>query len=447
MNYQEAINYLNSFTDYEKNTDYSYQDMTLDRVRNLLKKLDNPHKKFRSVQIAGTKGKGSTCAFIFSILKEAGYKVGLYTSPHLIDFKERIKISYEDDMGEIRERLIDQNEVIELVAEIKPLADGIDGLTFFEVYTVLAFLFFARKQIEFAVLETGMGGRLDATNVVESLVCALSNISLDHMAMLGNSIEKIAREKTGIIKDNSLVVSVAQPPQAWREIERVCKEKGVRYYQVGKDFIYDVIGQDLDGSIMDFKGKVDSYQNLKISLVGPFQTLNAALALSVIQLLRQHEIVISSLAIKKGLETAHWPGRMHIVHRNPFLVFDGAQNPASAHALRAAVNMLFIPKKAILIFGVSKDKDVRGMIPHIARSQNLIILTQSNNPRAMDVDTLEQKMFPFKRIIKKAKTIKEALNLAIENTSNKDDLILVAGSLYLIGEAYTALKDLKIPKY
>ncbi|MCK4993675.1 MAG: bifunctional folylpolyglutamate synthase/dihydrofolate synthase [Candidatus Omnitrophica bacterium] len=447
MNYQEAINYLNSFTDYEKTTDYVYKDMTLDRVKSLLKKLDNPHKKFRSVQIAGTKGKGSTCAFIFSVLKEAGYKVGLYTSPHLIDFKERIKISYEDDMAEFRERLIDQNEVSELVEEIKPHADEIKGLTFFEVYTVLAFLFFVRQRIELAVLETGMGGRLDATNVVDSLVCAFSNISMDHIAMLGDTVEKIAMEKTGIIKDNSLVVSVAQHPQAWRVIEAVCKEKNVRYYRVGKDFIYDVIGQNLDGSIFDFKGNTDSYQNLHIGLVGPFQILNAALALSVIQLLRQHEIVISSLAVKKGMENAHWPGRMHIVHRNPFLVFDGAQNPASAHALRAAVNMLFIPKKAILIFGVSKDKDVRGMIPHIARSQNLIILTKSNNPRAMDVDTLEQKMFQFKRIIKKTKTIQEALNLAIENTSNKDDLILVAGSLYLIGEAYIALKDLRIPKY
>ena len=202
MKYQEAINYLNSFTDYEKNTDYIYQDIKLERVKTLLQKLDNPHKKFRSVQIAGTKGKGSTCAFIFSILKEAGYKVGLYTSPHLIDFKERIKISYEDDMAEIRERLIEQNEVSGLVEEIKPHADEIKGLTFFEVYTVLAFLFFARKEIEFAVLETGLGGRLDATNIVDSLVCAFSSISMDHMAMLGNTLEKIAREKAGIIKKN-----------------------------------------------------------------------------------------------------------------------------------------------------------------------------------------------------------------------------------------------------
>ncbi len=447
MNYQEAINYLNSFTDYEKITDYEYKNITLERVKALLKKLDNPHEQFRSVQIAGTKGKGSTCAFIFSILMEAGYKVGLYTSPHLIDFKERIKISYEDDMAEIRERLIEENEVIALVEEIKPYADEIKGLTFFEVYTVLAFLFFAHQKIEFAVIETGMGGRLDATNVVDSLVCALSSISFDHMAILGNSLEKIACEKAGIIKENSLVVSVAQPLQAWREIEKICKEKNVRYYRIGKDFIYDVIGQNLDGSILDFKGIMDSYQNLHIRLVGHFQTLNAALALSVIQLLSQHEVVISSLAVKKGLENAQWPGRMHIVHRNPFLVFDGAQNPASAHALRAAINMLFIPKKSILIFGVSKDKDVRGMIPHIARSQNLIILTQADNPRAMDVDTLEQKMFQFKRIIKKTKTVQEALCLAVKNTSNKDDLILVAGSLYLIGEAYIALKELKIPNY
>ncbi|MBU1043724.1 MAG: bifunctional folylpolyglutamate synthase/dihydrofolate synthase [Candidatus Omnitrophica bacterium] len=447
MDYQQSVEYLNSFINHEKEMNFTSSDMQLDRVKQLLNKLDNPQDKFKSIHIAGTKGKGSTCAFIFNILKEAGYKAGLYTSPHLIDFKERIKISYVDAMEETRERLIEQDEVIALVEQIKPYAETIPGLTFFEIYTVLAFMFFAQQKIEIAVLETGLGGRLDATNVVKPLICGFVAISLDHTQILGDSIEKIAREKAGIIKKDTLVVTVTQLPQAWLEIERACKENNAKLYQIGKDFLYDVVGNNLDGSIFDFTGKDIDYPGLHISLVGQFQVVNAALALGVIHLLRFYEIVISSIAIRRGLETTHWPGRMQLVHKNPFLVFDGAQNTASAQVLRAAVNMIFIPKKSILVFGVSRDKDVKGMIQYLGRQQNMIILTQSQNPRAMDVDELENILAPFKRIIKKTHTVQEAISMAFENSTSKDDLILVTGSLYVVGEAFTALKTINFPKY
>lgn len=447
MIYQEALEYLNSFFDCEKDTNYSYSDMKLDRVKQLLSKLGNPQDKFKSIHIAGTKGKGSTCAFIFTILKEAGYKAGLYTSPHLIDFKERIKISYHDSMEETRERLIEQDEVCALIEQIKPHADTIEGLKFFEIYTVLAFMFFAAQKIEFAVLETGLGGRLDATNVVKPLICALSAISLEHTQILGNSIQKIAREKAGIIKKDTLVVTVSQFPQAWDEIQLACKNNNAKLYQIGKDFLYDVVGNNLDGSIFDFKSKDVDYHGLHIKLVGQFQVVNAALALGVIDLLRLHEIFIPSIAIRRGLEATYWPGRMHVVHKNPFLVLDGAQNPASAQVLRAAVNMIFIPKKSILIFGVCKDKDVRGMMQYLGRQQNMIILTQSQNPRAMDVDELEKILVPFKRIIKKTRSVQEAIELAYKTSDSKDDLILITGSLYIVGEAITALKTIKLPEY
>ncbi|MBU1086428.1 MAG: bifunctional folylpolyglutamate synthase/dihydrofolate synthase [Candidatus Omnitrophica bacterium] len=447
MNYQQAVEYLNSFINYEREVNCDYSDMKLDRVKQLLAQLNNPQDKFKSIHIVGTKGKGSTCAFIFSILKEAGYTAGLYTSPHLIDFKERIKISYHDVMEETRERLIEQDEVTALVEEIKPYADAISGLTFFEIYTVLAFMFFAQQKIEFAVLETGLGGRLDATNVVKPLVCGFASISLEHTQILGNSIEKITREKAGIIKKDTLVVSVTQLPQAWAEIESACKDNNAKLYQIGKDFLYDVVGNNLDGSIFDFNGKDIDYYGLHISMAGQFQVVNAALAIGVIHLLRFYEIVISSIAIRRGLQATHWPGRMQIVHKNPFLVFDGAQNPASAQVLRAAVNMIFIPKKSILVFGVCKDKDVRGMIQYLGRQQNMIILTQSQNPRAMDVDELANLLPQFKRIIRKTHTVQEAMKLAFENSSSKDDLILVTGSLYVVGEAFTALKTIKCPRY
>lgn len=447
MTYQEALQYLNSLINYERDTNYVYDDMKLERMKSLLGKLNNPQGKFKAIHIAGTKGKGSTCAFIFSILKEAGYKVGLYTSPHLIDIKERIKISYQDEMGEARERMIEQNEIAGIIEEIKPYADEISNLTFFEVFTATAFLFFSRKNVDFAVLEAGLGGRLDATNLAEPLICGLSSISLDHTAILGDTITKIAREKAGIIKDHGLVVTVAQPPEAWQVIDRICKEKKARLYEVGRDFIADPIGQSIDRTIFDFRGIFDSYQNLHLNLLGQFQLINVALALGIIQILRLYDIVISSYAIKRGLENVHWPGRLHIVHRYPFLVLDGAQNPHSAHALRSAINMLFMPKKSILIFGVAKDKDVERMKTHLARGQNLIILTQARSPRAMDVDTLEEKLIAFKTIIKKTDTLSQALELAVGNITSRNDFILITGSFYLVGEAFTALKTIRFPKF
>jgi dihydrofolate synthase/folylpolyglutamate synthase len=447
MIYQEAVEYLNSFANFERDPDYKYSDMSLDRVKKLLKKLDDPHKKFKSIHIAGTKGKGSTCAFIFSILKEAGYKAGLYTSPHLVDFKERIKISYQDDMEETRERLIDQNEIVDLVQKIKPHADEIKGLTFFEVYTVLAFMFFAAKKIEIAVLETGLGGRLDATNVVNPMVCGFTPISLEHIDILGGSIEKIAREKAGIIKKDSMVVTVNQLPQAWQEIDKSCKEKNAMLYQIGKDFLFDVVGNNLEGSIFDFKAKETEYAGMHIKLTGQFQVVNAALALGVIEVLKLHDIAVTKIAVQRGLEATHWPGRMQIIHRSPFIILDGAQNAASAQALRAAINMIFIPKKSILVFGVCKDKDVKGMIQYLGRQQNMLILTKSQNPRAMDVDELAEILYPFKRIMHKTRSVSEAMQLALESSSSKEDLILITGSLYIVGEAFSALKTMKLPQY
>jgi len=189
MKYQEAVQYLNGFLDRERDTAYDYSDVKLERMEALLQRLGNPHQGLKCIHIAGTKGKGSTCAFIFSILKEAGYKVGLYTSPHLVDLKERVKISYHDEMNEIRERIIQQDEVASLIEIIQPEADAIPGLTFFEIYTAMAFLFFAKQNVDFAVLETGLGGRLDATNVVKPLVCGLSSISFDHTALLGDTLK------------------------------------------------------------------------------------------------------------------------------------------------------------------------------------------------------------------------------------------------------------------
>jgi len=441
MDYLQVQEYLDTFVDHEKDTTYNYKNIKLDRVEQILAQLGNPQDKFKSIHIAGTKGKGSTCAFIFSMLKESGYKIGLYTSPHLINFRERIKISYHDEMGETRERLISEDEVTKIVEELRPHIDAVSDLTLFEAYTIIAFKFFASYGVDFAILETGLGGRLDATNVVKPIICGITSISYDHTHLLGETLEQIAKEKAGIIKDNSLVVTASQPPDAFRVISSVCKEKNARLYELGKDFICDPIGQDLNGSCFDFRGIFDSYENLHISLVGQYQLLNVTLAIGIIQLLRLYDIVISSIAIKEGLENARWAGRMQFVHKNPHLLLDGAQNAASAQALKAAISMLLTPKKSILILGVSSDKDVEGICQHLCRHQDSIIITQAQTPRAMDVDELEKRMVRFQKIITKTTNVEEALNIAVEK-ADPEDLIVVAGSLYLIGEVFKLLKTI-----
>lgn len=441
MDYQEALEYLDTFVDYEKSTTYKYTDFKLERMQKILERMGNPQNNFKSIHIAGTKGKGSTCAFMFSILKNAGYKVGLYTSPHLLNFRERIKISYVNDLGETRERLINEEEVCKVIEEIKPLTDEIKELTLFEVYTVMAFKFFSDMGMMFAILETGLGGRLDATNVVKPIICGITNISYDHVQVLGGDLTRIAQEKAGIIKEDAIVVSAPQSPEAFKVITEVCKQQKGRLYEVGSDFACDTIGQDLSGSFFDFRGIFDNYENLHISLIGQFQLINATLAIAIIQLLRLYDIVISLIAIKNGLDSAYWPGRMQLVHKNPNVIFDGAQNAASAHALKIAINQLITPGKSVLILGVSKDKDVEGICEHLCRQQSLIILTQGQSKRAMDVDTLASRIPRFQKVIRKTVHVEQALKLAVEN-AGPEDLILLTGSLYLVGEAFKVLKTI-----
>lgn len=446
MFYQEALDYLNSLIDYEKDEAFSDKDIKLLRIQRLLERIGNPQNKFKSIHIAGTKGKGSTCAFIYSILKESGYKVGLYTSPHLINFRERIKVGYLDETNALKEKLIAESEICKLVEEIRPQVDQAEKPTFFEFYTALAFKFFANEGVDFAVLETGLGGRLDATNVVKPVVCGFTNISYDHMDILGDSLEKITREKAGIIKENSLVITAPQDSAVWKILNDVCKEKKARLYEVGRDFIYDPIGQDLERSIFDFKGVFESYEDLRIHLIGQHQLVNATLALGCIQLLKLYDIAISSLGVKKGLENARWPGRFQIVNKNPYVVFDGAQNGASAHALRMAWEMLIVHKKLKIVLGVSKNKDVSAICDQLCREADEIILTQAQTPRAMDMDTLEKTAKRFNRNIKKAKDVQEALKMSLKNIG-PEDLIVVTGSLFVVGEALQLLKIITFPKF
>ena len=445
MDYAQVKEYLNSFVNYEHTGLPDAAAMNLDRVRGLLDSLGNPQERYRSIHIAGTKGKGSTCAFIFSILRDAAYKVGLYTSPHLVDFRERIKVGYVDAQNEPKERYISEAEVCELVSDLRPYLDKIERLTFFEVMTVLAFKFFAVQGCDFAVVETGMGGTWDATNVITPMVSGLTSISFDHTRILGETLEQIAAAKAGIIKEGGLVVSAPQPIKAWRVITQVCQERRARLYEVGRDFVFDVIGQDIERSLFDFRGVHGTYEQLQIKLLGFHQLVNAAVALGVIQLLKLHDVLISPMAVRRGLERTLWPGRLQIMQRHPFVILDGAHNPAAAEALRTALAMLLLPKRSILILGVSRDKDAVGICAQLCRQKNLVIVTQAKTPRAMPVQELEAVVRRFHHQVQVAPTIEDALQIARQDIG-PEDVILIAGSLYLVGETFAALRTVKMPR-
>jgi len=445
MTYPETISYLESFINYEKIPVYPYKEsLKLERIRDFLARIDNPQQSLRCIHIAGSKGKGSTCAFITYILREAGFRVGLYTSPHLSDFRERIRIlnsglKFQVSGGDF-EGMISEEELSGLVEKLKPAIEEYNrsskygALSFFELYTALAFVYFKEKKVDFAVLETGLGGRLDATNTVDPLVCAITSISYEHTQKLGNTLREIASEKAGIIKAHSSeliapslnVVSAPQEKEAMDVIEKKCKEIGAKLYEVGKDITYK-----RNNDKFSVRGVSGEYKDLKIRLLGEHQLVNAAVAIGVVEALRPFGINTGAEAIRKGFNNAVWPGRCEVVSRNPLVVLDGAQNIASTRVLKKTIKGNFKYKKLILILGISKDKDIKGICNELYDLADEVILTQADNPRATEPEMLA-KYFKDKAA-HITNNVKEAKALA-GRRAKKEDLILVTGSLFVVGE-------------
>jgi len=440
MTYAEALRYLESFVDYEKISSYKYHDaIKLSRMEALLDALGNPQRNFKSIHIAGTKGKGSVCAFVYSILKESGRKVGLYTSPHLIDFKERIRISFPKD------RMIDEAEIVALVVRIKSFLDKFmkaskfGAPSFFEVYTALAFLFFSIKKVEIAVVEVGLGGRLDATNVVDPLVAGITPISFDHTDKLGSTLEAIAKEKCGIIKNNCIIVSSEQNANVTDWIRKTAVDKNAKLYEVGKDIFYESLASSPEGQTFNVRGIFGDYTLLTTSLLGRHQVANAATAIGVVEALRSKNILICSHDITNGIRKVDWPGRLQVVGRGPWIVLDGAQNEASARALKEAVTALFSYKDLLLVLGVSADKDVEGIGRNLFPIADKIFFTRSNTKRAAPPEALKKKFQDHEKKIVLTFNVKEAVELA-RRQARPDDLILITGSLFVVGEALDFLR-------
>ncbi len=439
MNYLEAIQYLDTFTNYEQIPPQSAEvGFRLERVHWLLDQLGNPHQKFSSIHIAGTKGKGSTAAMIASILKTAGYRTGLYTSPHLFDVKERIQVSGIS---------ISEQRLSQLVDTIKPIVaryrqnEQWGPLTWFEFFTVIAFLFFAGEAIDMAVLETGLGGRLDATNVVTPKVCVITSISYDHTVILGSDLASIAKEKAGIIKEKVPVVVSLQMPQVMEVLARVAKEKNAPLYEVGKDICLEgKIERDRRHRKQSFSaiGRLERYERLSLSLLGDYQVSNALTAIGVAESLKEQNIPVSEKSIAEGLSQTQWLGRLQVLRERPFVVVDGAQNKASAAALAQAIPEWFQYDHLLLVIGISKDKDQQGILSELSRIAHRIIVTRADHPRATSVDRLAEMVDP-KKLAGKFSHIDEALHKTKKMVST-GDLILVTGSLFVVAEAIQAMQ-------
>lgn len=433
--YDSALKYLFAQTDYEQmlRVRYNRDTFSLDRMRLLLKRLGNPHTRLKTVHIAGTKGKGSTATMLASMLTACGHKTGLYISPHICDIRERITINGE---------MIPQATLTKLICQIEPIIEKMaaDRPTFFETFTALAFLYFADQDIDVAVVETGLGGRLDSTNVITPKVCGLTSISMDHMHQLGNSLGLIAAEKAGIFKKDIPAISVTQAPEAKRVLKKIAAENKAKLMFTGEDieFSYRVESSRRDGchARICLTTPLSRFEHLPVPLPGEHQALNCGLALALLDQLKAQGFKINDEQAVKGLASVYLPGRMEILRQDPRILVDGAHNAASIQALMRAVGQHIPYDSMVMIFGCAADKDIAGMMEQIATGADKVIFTRAaNNPRAADPrDLAEAYEERSGRVAQVTETLAAALRIATSAVS-REDLICVTGSFYLVGEA------------
>jgi len=463
MDYSQAEQYLHSFIDYETIPGISFAsaDYSLEHVKKLLHRIGDPHLAARTVHIAGTKGKGSIASMIARVLTVSGYRTGLYTSPHLHNLRERIRVDgsliLEEEFASLMTELKPYFEAMNVIAvsqspepfaschsegEKRPknLAQGklSEGeakqpLTFFEALTVLAFDYFNKRQTDFQVLEVGLGGRLDATNVAKPEVCVITPISLDHTQVLGDSLEKIAYEKAGIIKPGSVVVRSPQPKEVIPVIDDVCHQRKTRLIQVGTDVTWHKMTSDLCHQSFTVGGKMGTH-HITIPLLGDYQIENAATAVAALEVLASSDFRITAEDIARGLAQVDWPGRFQILRRQPIVLVDGAHNVASARRLVENIKTYFNYDQVFLVIGTSCDKDISGMVKELISLSPQVAVTRSSHPRAASPSTVAAEFVSQGIEPKLSENVLQALSQTL-SLADKEDLICVTGSLFIVAEA------------
>ncbi len=430
MKYEDALNWIHGLYRFGSN-------LGLTRMTKLMELLGNPQHKFRSVHVAGTNGKGSTSAFLAQILQAEGLSVGLYTSPYIEAFTNRMALNGQD---------IAEDELVELVRQVKwaveeLAASEIGQPTEFEVVTALAFTYYAQHQPDWVVVEVGLGGRLDATNVITPAVSVITNIALDHTDVLGGTIAAIAREKAGIIKPGIPVVTGTEKEEALAVFREAVAERQSRLYALGHEFTEEVTASSLAGLTFNYQSPWHRLSDLQVKLLGRHQARNAAVAIAARELM---PIPFNEAAVREGLSKTTWPGRLEVFSQQPLVIVDGAHNPDGVLALRAALLELLGDRKLRLVVGILGDKAVEeiiGVIVPLAKAG--VIVTTPNNPRAADPYVVAElaKKFAGDAPVEVLPKIQDAVQRAVALTQ-PDEALCVSGSLYTISEAREVLKEI-----
>ena len=436
MNYDEAIKYI-------KETAKFGSKYGLERTEKILEFLGNPHKHIKTIHVAGTNGKGSTTAMLTSILMDAGYNVGSYISPYIEEFEERIQINRNN---------IPKEELAEVVTEVSKAVSKVVDLgyinpTEFEIITCAGFLYFHKKNIDYAVIEVGLGGRLDSTNVITPILSIISSISLDHTQILGDTLDKIAYEKAGIIKGNVPVILFPQEKAAEDVIEKTCKEKNSKLIKVPRDISEYVAvtsntleGKEIKTQQINLKNEyIDSYE---LSLLGKHQILNSTVVVYAAKELMNLGVKISKDNIINGLKSVQWPGRLEIMKNNPLVIIDGAHNIDGIKKLTESIDLYFKYNKLILILGILADKQVEDMIETIAPKAERIISVTPHSDRAELAEDLKVEIEKLGVSCEAIDSYEEAYKKAL-SYCNDDDLLLISGSLYMIGDMRKIIRNFK----
>lgn len=443
--YREALSFIYSYVDYEHKGPEAFAP-SLSRVAELLDALGNPHHSFASLLIAGTKGKGSTAAMAESMLRAAGYRTGMYTSPHLHTFRERIRVGGQ---------MISGAEMAELTDYLRPAVERIPGITPFEIITALSFTHFLRNGVEVAILEVGLGGRLDATNIVEPAVAVITSISYDHTQLLGNTLTSIAREKAGIVKPDALVVSAAQEPEPLAVIEAVCREKRAELILVGRDWAWEATSSPGEGRPDWWRSNLRGQRfavrratrpgvelpDLWIPLLGRHQLVNATTAIAATWHMERAGFLVCEGAMREGLASVCWPGRFEILSTPanglPPVILDGAHNGDSSLKLKETLQELFPDRRVVLIFGASNDKDIRGMLGNLLPAAWRTIATSAHHPRAADPQEIKNLAGQFGYEVEAQADMSVALERALQ-LAGENELICVTGSIFAVADARRA---------
>lgn len=432
LTYDEALAYLRQFINYETQQRVSYdtEHFNVQTFGDFLHTIGAPHEAFPSVLIAGSKGKGSTAVMVASILSHAGLRTGLFVKPHLVTIRERTQID---------RRLISHEDFAALVAELRmhteaaPRTQTARIRTFFELTTALSFLYFARQGVDCAVVEVGLGGRLDTTNVLTPRVAVITPIGLEHTRILGDTLAAIAREKAGIIKPQSYVVSAEQAPEVVEVLEMRCREQQATLLLAGRDFTWDITASTWQGNRMHFTGCGMELLDLHVALPGRHQAANAAVALAVIAQLRQQGWTVYDDAIRQGLQHLTWEARLEVTGRHPWVILDAAHTVESAQCLQRALTELFDYDCLCLVLGLSTDKNIPGFLDTLVPLAHEVIVTRSRQPRAADPRLLAAEVKRHHVPVRTAPDPLTALGMA-QSVAQPSDLICVTGSLLLLGE-------------